>query len=349
MKINILVTGIGGGGVGRQIIKALQLSGLDYVLFGSDITPVSYGRQDVDSFTLFPNAHDANYIGTVLRFCIEKEIQVLFPGSEHELVTLSKCLDLFETNGIYVPINENELISLCADKFRCNNFLMENGFNCPDSFLIRSFEDLNKIDFFPAVLKPVSGSGGSSNVLIAQNRGELETFTQYLLLNKVDVIAQEYIGNYENEFTVGVLHSNDGKLINSIVLKRNISGGLGFNLGVNNRTCKAELGDRLVISSGISQGEFVERSFVNDVCEEIASKLNSKSTINIQGRIHKGKFYVFEINPRFSGTTSSRALVRYNEPEILINKKILGMEVTEKFVYDKGSVYRGLQERLIKN
>ena len=33
---------------------------------------------------------------------------------------------------------------------------------------------------------------------------------------------------------------------------------------------------------------------------------------------------MFEINPRFSGTTSLRAMVGYNEPDVLIRHHVLG-------------------------
>lgn len=347
MKYNILITGIGGGGVGRQIIKALKMSELTLNLFGSDTTTQSYGKEDVDEFLILPQASDEKYISDLLDKCDENNIKVLFPGSESELIKISEAIEEFNKANIYVPINSTDLINNCLDKFSSNEFLLINGFHCPRSVSITKIEEINNIDFFPAVLKPSSGAGGSTNVFIVQNKQELSIFSNYLLINDVNIIAQEYIGDYKNEYTVGVLCSEDKGVINSIVMKRNISSGFGHKLGVKNRTKHKELGDRLIISSGISQGKFIERSIINEVCEKIAVKLGATSTINIQGRLHKDEFYVFEINPRFSGTTSSRAVMGYNEPAILLNKKLFGKTIKPYFNYKKGRVYRGLNERLI--
>ncbi len=58
-------------------------------------------------------------------------------------------------------------------------------------------------------------------------------------------------------------------------------------------------------------------------CEKVASALGSTGPLNIQCRKDGEDIYVFEINPRFSGTTSMRALCGYNEPETLIRKHLL--------------------------
>ena len=347
MKTKILITGIGGGSVGRQILKALKLSHLSFFIYGCDVTDLTFGKNEVDTFIKVPYANNKDYINFVIKTCIRNNIKVLFPGSEKELQTISAHKERFEKEGIYVPINSKQLIDNCLNKITCTNFLLENGFKSPISLKIETLNDLKKINFFPVVLKPFSGAGGSANVMIAQNKKELELFSSYLLLNGINIMAQEYIGKPTEEYTVGVLCSSKGTLINSIVLNRHITSGLGYKLGVANKTKNKDLGDKLIISSGISQGEFIDRSFINEVCEEIALKLQATSTINIQGRVHKKEFYIFEINPRFSGTTSARAVVGFNEPSILIEEKLNNKKIVPFFKYQTGIVYRSLVENLI--
>jgi carbamoyl-phosphate synthase large subunit len=53
---------------------------------------------------------------------------------------------------------------------------------------------------------------------------------------------------------------------------------------------------------------------------------------------------VFEINPRFSGTTLLRALAGFNEPDLLIRKHLLGEPVRARFDHAFGTVVRGLSE-----
>ena len=57
--------------------------------------------------------------------------------------------------------------------------------------------------------------------------------------------------------------------------------------------------------------------------------------------------FKMEINPRISGTSSLRAMVGYNEPEMLIREKILGEQLEENFEYKSGIIMRGLCEAYI--
>jgi carbamoyl-phosphate synthase large subunit len=56
---------------------------------------------------------------------------------------------------------------------------------------------------------------------------------------------------------------------------------------------------------------------------------------------------VFEINPRFSGTTSLRAMVGFNEPDLLIRRHVLQEKIEPHFKYGSGIIVRGLSELLI--
>ena len=56
---------------------------------------------------------------------------------------------------------------------------------------------------------------------------------------------------------------------------------------------------------------------------------------------------MFEVNPRFSGTTSLRAMVGYNEPDILIRKHVLGESIEPGWAYGSGIIMRSLHETFI--
>ena len=114
-----------------------------------------------------------------------------------------------------------------------------------------------------------------------------------------------------------------------------------------NRTGNERLGPVLAISSGISQGEIGRFPEVTARCEQLALALGCRGAINIQCRLVGDRVYVFEINPRFSGTTSLRAMVGYNEPDVLIRKHVLGEAITPGFAYESGYIMRGVSERFI--
>lgn len=346
-QISVLVTGASGGGVGEQIIKALKLSSLNLKIITTNVNKNSKGLLDGDLGYVVPYASHSDYIPTILELCKKHDIKVLFPGSEAELTVIGSNREVFEREGILLPINDKEVIDICTDKTKTMSFLENNHFIFPKNITITSEQDIQKIDFLPVVIKPSIGGGGSKDIMIAQTQDEIEVFCRYLLTIYQEFIVQEYVGTPDSEYTVGILNTMNGEFINSIAVHKSIESALNNRIRIKNRTNKAELGTNLVISSGISEGYVDKFPEVTAVCEEIVKKLGAKAAINVQCRLYQNKVYVFEINPRFSGTTSIRALMGYNEPEILIRKHILGEEIEKNFKYNTGYVARGLNEILI--
>jgi len=349
-KLTVMVTGVGGGGLGEQIIKALRLSPtIDYNIIGSDMSPLSKGLAVVDVPCLLPAASAPDYMEKLLAICKQQHVKCLFHGSEAELLKLSECREEIEAEGILVPMNPKEVISIGMDKSRTIEFLKQEGFLYPQTYRIANIEDIDAIKDFPVVLKPSVGGGGSANVMIAQNKDELFVFCKYLFNSYTEFIVQEYVGTPQAEYTVGVLSDLNGEFINSIAVRRNILSALSNRIKVPNLSGKKDLGPILAISSGVSQGEIGEFREVTEVCERMANKLGSTGAINIQCRLVNNQVYVFEINPRFSGTTSLRAMVGYNEPDVLVRKHIFGEHIEPRFDYEEGYIMRGLEESFFKN
>lgn len=346
-KLNVMVTGASGGGVGEQIIKALKLSTLDLNIITTDVNKNSKGLIEGDFGYIVPFANDEKYINAIIELCDKHGVQVLFPGSEAELTTLSKHRDIFQKKDILLPINSNEVIDICTDKTKTMDFLKDNGFDFPQSVTIKSINDIKKINFLPAVIKPSIGAGGSKDIMVAQTKEEVQLFAMYLLNMYDEFIVQEYVGTPDSEYTVGVLNSMDSEFINSIAIHKSIETALNNRIRIKNRTGNESLGKNLVVSSGISEGFVDKFPDITSVCEKVVKMLGASAAINVQCRYYNDKVYIFEINPRFSGTTSIRALMGYNEPEVLIRKHILKEDIEINFPFNTGYVARGLKEVII--
>ncbi len=345
--INVMVTGVGGGGVGEQIMKCLKLSTLELNIIGCDMSRVSRGLKMADKAYIVPPAKDERYLDTLIKICKANDVQILFHGSEPELKIISENREIFKDNNIEVPLNPQAVIDTCMNKTKTMEFLEANGFPTQKYWEIATIDDLEKVDVLPVVLKPSVGGGGSVNTFIVQSRKELFTFGEYLLDIYDCFLAQEYVGSVDKEYTAGVICNRTGKYINSIAVKKNILSGLSNKTRIVNRTGRQELGDILAISSGVSQGEIGRFEEVTLPARRIAESLGATASINIQCRIHNDKVFVFEINPRISGTSSLRALVGYNEPELFIRERILGEEISCGFEYQSGYIVRGLSETFI--
>lgn len=346
-KIKILVTAIGGSGHGEQILKALRAVDHDrYVIVGAEANPNTPQFGMVDQRASLPLASDPSYLDALMGLCRKHDIRALFHGCEPELKLFSKYRDIIEGEGIFLPVNPTPVIDLCMNKERTNEKLAELGFSAPRFIRIYSRDDLKTIDWFPVVVKPSVGGGGSANVYIAQDLNELIGLADYLGLETIadNFLVQEYVGTPNDEFTVGVLHDMDGNYLNSIAVRRLLSGQLNIRMSVPNRTTRRDLGAKLVVSSGVSHGHIGKFKEVTEQCSEIAKAIGAKGPINVQCRFVDGKVRVFEINPRFSGTTSLRAMVGYNEPDVLIRKHLLNESIDVDFSYRESTIIRTLVE-----
>jgi len=351
-KIPILITAIGGGGHGEQILKAVRLASSErYWIVGADANPRCPQFDSVDEKATLPFANDPQYMDALLSICDQYGIQALFHGCEPELKIFSRERHRIEAAGIFLPVNSSEVIDIGMDKAKTSYFLKDNGFQVLKFREVITKKDIEAVDFFPVVVKPAVGSGGSANCFIAQDSKELKALATLLHLDESiqKFLVQEYVGRPEEEYTVGVLHDMDGQFINSIAVHRLLNGQLHIRLSVPNRTQRKELGPKLVISSGVSHGYVDRFPEVTGQCEAIARALNVRGPVNIQCRLVRGKVMVFEINPRFSGTTSIRALKGYNEPDILLRKHLLGEKIKVGFQFGKGLVLRSLTETVIED
>ncbi|PHR58528.1 MAG: carbamoyl phosphate synthase [Arcobacter sp.] len=337
MKINVLVTGIGGGGHGEQILKSLRLAtNLDLFIIGTDLTELTVGKRYIDKFYIVPKANDSSYLESIEKIIDEHEVRFIFHGSEPELKFISENRDWFRKKGVFHPLNSQEVISKCMNKYETYKTLKEKGFNLPKFEKIDYIGDLNKIDFFPIVLKPSTGSGGSSYVFVAINIKEARLLVEFMLLKNIDIIAQEYIGTEEDEYTIGVSSDEKGNVLGSVVVKRIINNALTTYSSVT------EGDKKYIISSGISQGYVCKHTELQKQAEKIAKKLDSRGPLNIQCRWLDNELRLFEINPRLSGTTSLRSMAGYNEPSLMIKYYLLNE--AWNFDYDEMLILRSIEE-----
>jgi carbamoyl-phosphate synthase large subunit len=343
--LTVLVTAIGGGGHGEQILKALRTAPHSrYRIIGADASPHCPQFNLVDQGLVLPKANDPDYIDAVLEVCRVYGVEAVFHGCEPELRVMSKERGRFAAAEVFLPINPAPVIDTCMDKAATAKFLLDHGFEPPRFLEVGEGGVIPDIDWYPVVIKPSLGGGGSWDCYIAQNRRQLEIVMEYLQTSGRRLLVQEYVGSYQDEFTVGILSDMEGNFLNSIALKRNINSALNMRLTARNTTGRGELGEWLVISSGISHGYIGQIPDVTEPCERISAALGCRGAVNIQCRLVDGEVRVFEINPRFSGTTSIRAMMGYNEPDVLIRRHLLGENIPPRFPYRSGVVLRSLAE-----
>jgi carbamoyl-phosphate synthase large subunit len=110
-------------------------------------------------------------------------------------------------------------------------------------------------------------------------------------------------------------------MIQSIVMQRNLLGG------------------------ATGYAKVCEQSYINEFCEDVATQLQSTGPINIQLRLDDNNNpLIFEINPRFSGSSIMRALAGFNEPDMIIRNFVLNEELKKNPIKANNEYYRVFQE-----
>ena len=317
-KINVLITGAGGAGsLGREIMKSLFYAKKKYEIFVTNSSALSLSLFETKNSFVIPDATSPEYIEKLISICKTYKIQVVIGGSEPEIQVLADNLSIFRENSIHVLSNPSNVIKLCSDKLEIINFLNSKSIRCPKTYNFDT-DLIDNTDTFPLIIKPRKGSG-SRNVFLCHDKDEAIFFGNYLKKYGDDPIFQEHIGNYSEEYTVGTLYADHGKLSTSITMKRILEGRLSTNhISVSPYSRK-----KFIVSSGISQGYFDDFPDLCSFGEKIAKTIGADGPINVQCRKDEdGKILVFEINPRFSGSIASRSLMGHNEPDILIQYKL---------------------------
>ncbi len=305
MNNNILIAGIGGASLGTEIFKNLKLARY-HNIYGVDISPYAFGLYQ-KGFLETKVVKRKSYIREILDFCQKVKINLIIPGGEEPLLLLNKNRELFAKNGILVAMNSPEVIDRCTDKIETFNYLKERGVAVPLTILLKTSAVPRNFPY-PCIIKPSMGSGGSAFVQFANDEKEARVFASQIIKSGRKPILQEYLPLTDGEYSFSVLSSPAGEIFGGIGIKKNFDTKLNY-------VFKSE---SAIISSGYSQGLIgIFPEIFRQVCQ-ISKLLQSRGPINIEGRVIRGKFYLFEINPRFSATTHLWARAGFNDVDCFI-------------------------------
>ncbi|MFC1626956.1 ATP-grasp domain-containing protein [Patescibacteria group bacterium] len=316
-SITVAVSGVGGG-VGQSIIKSFNKT--NYRIVGLNADPLAVGLYAVSKGYKIPRVNEANYIKRVLEICKSENIKILFPGLDLELLCLSKNSKRFKDIGTTVVVSDPKIIKICDDKLLTASFLSNNNISVPATFKLTNFLNNKTALNYPLIIKPKKGGSRSENVFLIKNKNDLENLFLKTDFKKSKFVVQEYIKG--EEYTCGTVNL-DGKCHGIIVMKRTLRSG---------DTNKCFTIKNIKIEKEVLKAVRLLKPF---------------GACNVQLRLKNNKPYIFEINPRCSGTTAARAICGFNEPKMIADyicyKKI------PQYNIKKLSIFRYWQELVVEN
>lgn len=316
--VNVLLLGMGGN-VSQGILKAIRLSKLKCNIVGACISEDSPGLYMCDKAYISPYANSEEFIPWLNNLCNLEKIDIILTGVEEIIFSIAKNISEIEnkTSAKFISSSLDKL-AIGRDKLKTCEWLRENGFEYPDFAESKDYRNVLKLyekHGFPLIGKPRDGKG-SRGVVIIDNEEKLK-----FVSNLENYVIQEYIGNPNEEYTVGCYCSKLGELIEIIIMHRILKDG------TTSKAIVIENKDIYVYAKGI--------------CEAF----KPKGPLNIQLRIDKcGKPVCFELNVRFSGTTPIRSNFGYNDVIAQIYEYVLEEDIYGLFDIKKGTAYRYLEE-----
>ena len=217
---------MGGRSVGHQVLYALSLCSEKYRIVACDAAPFSFGLYRADASWLVPPARSEEYLPAIRRLVEKEQIEIVLPGTQPEVLVLAGNRDSLGS-AVSVIVNPTDVVQLCQNKKTLYAWLEREGVVVPPTVSGENWRELVRAVGFPIVGKPILDTGGSRDVAILISEEEV---MDYLRLQPTDqVVFQQYVGSPEEEYTVGVLMSREGAVIDSDCLAPRADGTLSRN------------------------------------------------------------------------------------------------------------------------
>lgn len=291
--INVLVSGASGI-VGYGILRSLSEKKNNYRLIGTSIYEDSAAQLFCDEFEKAPFTTDPNYFEWLIKTIKKHSINMIIPGIECDMLAWNQNRAILEESGVFILLNNFDLIELCKDKWIFYNKLNE----IYPEIAIPTCLSIDDIFFdTPIILKPRVGFG-SKGIIRVSNSNEIEKYRNKL---GEELMIQPIIGLDDQEYTISAFFDRRSTLIDYLPLKRKLS------------------------QSGYTEiAEVVDISF-EVILTKLALHFKPIGPTNFQFRYDGNVFKLLEINPRISSSTSIRAKLGYNETlmsvEYFLNNK----------------------------
>ena len=287
--MNVLLTSVGRRAYMVKYFKeALGEDGAVHVCNSDD---KSIAFKYADKKVVSPLIYDEDYIPFLLNYCTDNSIDILISLFDIDLLMLAKHKKKFEEIGTRVIVSDSSIVEICNDKWKTYQFLKENGFHAPASFLNLS-EVISRIAMgklsYPIVVKPRYGCG-SISVAIAYDEEDL----RYLTKKANEDIANSYL-KYESAVT-------EDKVIYQECLR-----GQEYGADIIN-DLKGEIQNvivrkKLAMRSGETDiAELVEEPIIHRELEKLGNITRHIANMDCDVFLIDGVPYILEMNARFGG------------------------------------------------
>lgn len=278
--MRILITAIGSMSA-ECAIKQLKAAG--HFIVGCDIYPGEwhYETKLCDAFVRAPYATKKDeYVNFLIKTAVEYNLKYIIPLTDLEIDVINEKRALFDDNHIVLCMQKEEVLTIARDKYKLSK-AFENDENVPSIKTCR----LSELDInfkFPCIAKPYNGRS-SEGLLRNATREQVEAIE-----NKEEYIIQEQL---------------DGNIITVDYCRHSSS-------GVSCAIPREEL-LRTKNGAGLTVRTIADEKLIQLV-SYIGNKININGCICMEFIHNEGKYYLIDINPRFSAGVAFSVVSGYN-------------------------------------
>ena len=290
-SLNILILSVGTRNKIVQYFK--QELGERGKVMATDCSELAPALYDADKHFIVPRMDDEGYLDEILNICKVNNIKGVLSLIDPELSLLAKNEEAFLEIGTTPIISDYDLVEMCFDKFKFNEFLVENGFNTIRSYVDKELfykeVDAGLIEY-PVFVKPVNGSA-SINISKVTTKEEIE-----LLFSRHDnLMIQEFMDGIEYGADTYIdMLSGDPV---AIFIKEKIK----MRAGETDKSVS------------------VKDAKLTNLINCFVKVLGFRGIIDIDIFKVSGEYYISEVNPRFGGGYPHAYECGVNIPGMIIN------------------------------
>jgi carbamoyl-phosphate synthase large subunit len=234
-----------------------------------------------------PRVTESHYVDRLIAVLCEHRVELYLMGIDAEISVVSALRRRIETQtGCHVVVSDDPMIQCATDKLTTAKMLTTLALPAPktlpgDAAIDAALDQLG----LPLFAKPRHGHG-SRGIQLIESRADLierqpRLGDRYCL--------QEYLPG--EEYTCALLYDRKGSLRDWICFRRRLQWGTTI------------------------EAQVVQMEALDQLIRRFGDLVQAAGPINLQLRLDKkGTPVIFEINPRFSGTTAFRVACGFNDP-----------------------------------
>ena len=299
--MNILISSAGRRvSLVRAFQKELKKLYPEGKVYTSDADPTLSGAcQIADGYFKVPFVTHPDYFNVLIEECKSRNIGLLIPTIDTELLPLAQNRLLLEKNGIIPVVASTDFVGKCRDKRQIHKFFEEHN--------VAVAKEFTKEDYtLPLFIKPIDGSRSVDTYLIKDQKD----LTDYHFENDKLMFLEYLDHDVYNEFTCDLYYGKDHKL-KCVVPRKRIE----------------------VRDGEVYKALTVKNLLVDYIKENLATVNGAVGCLTAQFFVHstEDKVRAIEINPRFGGGYPLSYLSGANYPKWIIEEFTQGKQIEESF------------------